>query len=339
MEALKSIIPIVVGLGILLTWSASKKYTIAIKSIVTVILVAVFCASWFVWPGRPFTGNGGYSTPSSFSSDGNVILTISGSMVMSDELAPKLAKSYMEENDYENVKIEDKDNVIEISGTLKGKKESIIVLPTSNKNGIRALDDNKTDIALSTVESPENSAFEEKEVGMDAICVVTSTSNTSIKDLTAMVAANIFEGIYSTHLNIYCMDDSNEYREFFEKEFMYGKSICRSAKIFKDEKELLSALSKDPDGIGLIDYEFAKTPGIKVVPIRDSDDYPPMLPNDITVQNEDYPLAMRIYMYSLTKTKNEHVQKFLDWIENDEGQEIVEKSGRVVRCLPLKFFL
>ena len=37
MEALKSIIPIVVGLGILLTWSASKKYTIAIKSIVTVM--------------------------------------------------------------------------------------------------------------------------------------------------------------------------------------------------------------------------------------------------------------------------------------------------------------
>ncbi len=327
MEALKSIIPIAIIIGILLTWSASKKYSFTIKAIVTSILLVVFCISWFVWPGKPFTGNvvsNGIITTSLSSSD-NVIITISGSMVMSDELAPKLAKAYMEENDYTNVEIEEKEDVIEVTGTLKGKKESIVILPTTTKTGIRDLDDNKIDIALSLVKS-ENNSFEEKEIGLDAVCVVTNKEHDET-DLSLAEIASIFEGTSKQHYNVYCLDASNEYREFFDKEVMQGKQVTSSAKIFKDEKELLKELSKDPNGIGIIDYEYVKAYDVRLVAVKEMENFSPIIPNDITVQNENYALSMRIYMYSLYKTKNEHVRRFINWIESDEGQDIVDKSG------------
>lgn len=329
MDALKSIIPIAIGIGLLLTWSMPRKYSFLIKGIISTILVAMFCVSWFVWPGRPFyhsTNNGATASLSSFSAEGDVIMTISGSVVMSDELVPKLVESYMEENGYKNVKIENKDNDIEISGTINDKRESIIILPTSNKDGIRALEDGKTDVAISLIESPENDAFEEKEIGLDAVCVITNKDN-PVTELTLAEVASIYEGTHKKQYNIYCMEEGNEYREFFDKEVMQGKRVSSSAKMFKTEKELIEALSKDPNGIGIIDFEYSESAGIRLVALKDSDNMAAIVPNDVTVQNENYSLSMRIYMYSLTKTKNDHVQKFLNWIESDEGQDIVDKSG------------
>jgi len=275
------------------------------------------------------SGNSPGSLLTPGSSD-NIILTIAGSTVMAEDLAPELAQGYMEENDYKDVTIINHGAAgSEVTGTLNGKKESILIQPVGNSAGMTALSQKKADVAISLLEAPENNQDEEKEIGMDAVGVIISKDNNTITSLSADEIADIFEGTYPTKMNLYVLDKTNEYYEYFDQEIMEKKRISTSAKGFSDEKELIAAVAKDPNGIGFVDYEFLKNSSIKVVPIKETAKSSPVLPNDLTIQSEEYPLSMRIYMYSPEKPENPHIQKFLDWIEEDEGQDIVEKTGFV----------
>jgi len=300
------------------------------KIITLVLFIAAGVVSFQMY--RNYKGISGDSPGSLLtpSSSDNIILTIAGSTVMSEDLAPELAQGYMEENGYENVTINNRGAAgSEVTGTLKGKKESILIQPVGNSAGMTAISEKKADIAISLLEAPANNNDEEKEVGMDAVGIIVSKDNKNVTALSVAEIADIFEGTSSTKMNLYVLDKTNEYYEFFDQEIMEKKRISATAKGFSDEKELLDAVAKDPNGIGFVDYEFLKNTGIRVVPIKETATSSPILPNDLTIQSEEYPLAMRIYMYSSEKPDNPHIQKFLDWIEEDEGQDIVEKTGFV----------
>lgn len=52
-------------------------------------------------------------------------------------------------------------------------------------------------------------------------------------------------------------------------------------------------------------------------------------PNVQNIKNDKYPITTSLYAVTYKNNDNENVQKLLDWILSDEGQEIIEKTGYV----------
>lgn len=66
-----------------------------------------------------------------------------------------------------------------------------------------------------------------------------------------------------------------------------------------------------------------KNPNVKTISIDGIE------PNKENIRNEKYPITSPVYAVTYKNNDNENVQKLLDWILSDEGQEIVEKTGYV----------
>jgi len=66
-----------------------------------------------------------------------------------------------------------------------------------------------------------------------------------------------------------------------------------------------------------------KNPDIKIIAV---DGVAPTVEN---VRNEKYPIITPLYAVTYEGQTNENVDKLLQWILSEEGQEIIEKTGYV----------
>ncbi len=64
-----------------------------------------------------------------------------------------------------------------------------------------------------------------------------------------------------------------------------------------------------------------KNPNVKILKIDGVE------PNIENIRNENYPITGPLYAVTYKDNKNENVQKLLDWILSEQGQEIIEKTG------------
>ena len=62
-------------------------------------------------------------------------------------------------------------------------------------------------------------------------------------------------------------------------------------------------------------------PNVKMVAI---DGIKPTLQN---ITNDTYPIVTSLYAVTYKGNKNENVERLLNWILSDEGQELVERTG------------
>lgn len=53
-----------------------------------------------------------------------------------------------------------------------------------------------------------------------------------------------------------------------------------------------------------------------------------ILPTKETIQNETYPIVDQFYVIT-TGSDNPHIEAFIDWMQSDQGQEIVDRTGYV----------
>ena len=66
-----------------------------------------------------------------------------------------------------------------------------------------------------------------------------------------------------------------------------------------------------------------KNPNVKILKVDGIE------PNVQNIKNDKYPITTSLYAVTYKNNDNENVQKLLDWILSDEGQEIIEKTGYV----------
>jgi phosphate transport system substrate-binding protein len=115
------------------------------------------------------------------------------------------------------------------------------------------------------------------------------------------VAAAFSRGPSSRHWNLYARDEKSGTWDTF-KDRVLGSSALASAKRFEDSRELATAVSRDPDGIGFVGLPYAV--GVKVLKIADRGAIA-LRPNTLTVRTEDYPLSRRLYFYVPANAKPE----------------------------------
>ena len=90
--------------------------------------------------------------------------------------------------------------------------------------------------------------------------------------------------------------------------------------------EIISDYHNYPGAIGFSFYYYAtalqKANDIKILSINGVE------PNKTNISNDSYPMSDSFYAtYLEGNRKTENIQKLINWILSDEGQELVDKSG------------
>jgi phosphate transport system substrate-binding protein len=164
----------------------------------------------------------------------------------------------------------------------------------------------------------------ERVIGLDGVTIIVNETN-PIDSLTKDEVAAIFSGASEGQKwNLYARDDKSGTYDTF-KDRVLGNRTLAGALRFEDSRALVTAVSRDRDGIGFVGLPYAV--GVKVLKISDRGAMS-LVPNTMTVRTEAYPLTRRLYLYVPDGAKPE-ARAFADFAISAAGQEVVEKAGFV----------
>jgi len=172
----------------------------------------------------------------------------------------------------------------------------------------------------------------EVRVATDGIAVYVNKSN-PISKMTIEQVRKVFIGEYKNwedlggpdeRIILYSRENSSGTYEFFKDKVLKKKDFAANAQNLVGTSALISAVSKDPFGIGFSSAAFAE--GISTVALAKDDSSNYYLPTEETIGNATYPVSRFLYFYMREDPKGD-IKKFIDWILTPEGQAIVHKAG------------
>jgi phosphate transport system substrate-binding protein len=164
----------------------------------------------------------------------------------------------------------------------------------------------------------------ERVIGLDGVTVIVNETNPTdrmTKDEVAAIFSGAGEG---RKWNLYARDDKSGTYDTFKDRVLGTRSLSGALR-FEDSRALVTAVSRDPDGIGFVGLPYAV--GVKVLKISDRGAMA-LVPNAMTVRTEAYPLTRRLYLYVPDRAKPE-ARAFADFAISTAGQDVVEKAGFV----------
>jgi phosphate transport system substrate-binding protein len=125
-------------------------------------------------------------------------------------------------------------------------------------------------------------------------------------------------------------NNSGTYHYF--REMVVGKKsdMKLGSRDMNGSKDVVSLIERTPTAIGFSGLGY-RTDKVKVLKVSKKKGDKSIEPSIATTWNNTYPIARPMFMYTPGQPP-EHVQKYIDWIETDAGQKIVEETGYV----PLK---
>ncbi|WP_430462112.1 substrate-binding domain-containing protein [Thalassolituus sp. LLYu03] len=275
------------------------------------------------------------------------LFTIQGSNTIGAELGPNLVKSYLEAKGAKNVAVQvSAENETLVSGLISatGQTVSVLIAAHGSGTGFKGLVEHSADIAaasrpakdkevallagMADLHSPES----EHIIGIDGLAIIVNSGN-QIADLSVQEIGGIFSGEYQDWselggkagpIHVYARDDKSGTYDSFTSMVMGDKSLVANAKRFESNAELSDSVSGDVYGIGFVGLSSVRS--AKLVSVSDGT-AKSLLPNKLTVATEDYALARRLFMYTDDQPENPYVSEFINFAQDDAGQQIVADTG------------
>ena len=272
-------------------------------------------------------------------SDAAVLLTLSGSSTLGANMMPQIAKQFMSELEAKDVSIQKiNDNETAVLGTIDGVDKQIIVATEGSGKGIEELKNRTVDVAMiSGGEDNVSTDFTLSAVALDGIAIVVNKVN-RVKELTKSQVKDIFLGKITDwaqvggqagQINIYARQMQSGTSEAF-KQLVLEQSVTAlsgSVNIFEDSKQLISAVEKDPFGIGFSSFSnIGATNALGLSDLGTTVQYPSVF----TIETEDYLLTRRLYLAHLPTNNNPVLSRFIEFCKADKkGQKVVAETGFV----------
>ncbi len=278
-----------------------------------------------------------------------LLFTIQGSNTVGAKLAPAWAKAYLEAKGLENVVLlpGEKDNEYFVEGENAGERAYIAIYAHGSSTGFRGLKAGTADIAMSSrpIKAVENDTIDggndltdfesEHVVAIDGLAVIVHPSN-PISSLNKTQVAQVFSGEIRNWrqlggpdlpIRVYARDNKSGTWDTF-KNIVLAKTytLSVSARRFESNDRLSERVSQDVQAIGFVG--LASVLSSKPLAISDDETHA-IFPAPIFVATEDYPLARRLFMYSVPDGGNYYSREFLRFVQTERGQKIVEKVGFV----------
>jgi phosphate transport system substrate-binding protein len=214
--------------------------------------------------------------------------------------------------------------------------------------GISALINGTVDIANASraiqqqeVTLAKNQGFTPVEfvVARDAIAVIVNPHN-PVKQLTIPQVSKIYRGEYTNWKQVGGEDrpivrvsretNSGTHVYFLETVIRLGNSKDKSmfspdTLLLPSSEGIVAEVSDNPNAIGYDGLGYV-TPQVKTIAVSRNEQSPYILPSVETVNNQSYPIARDLYMYTHNQPQGE-VKNYIDWVRSAAAQKIVEQLG------------
>lgn len=174
----------------------------------------------------------------------------------------------------------------------------------------------------------------EHVLALDGLAVIVQTSN-KVKALSLDQIAGIFAGEITSWsavggpdrpIKVHRRDDNSGTNDTFKTLVMkpLGKKYTSDAEAYESSESLSAAVSADPDAIGFIGLPYVNKAralnigskcGLNSAPSR------------FTIKTEEYPLARRLYLYTVGALADPGARALLTFALSDEAQPVVTESG------------
>ncbi|MFZ3186370.1 MAG: phosphate ABC transporter substrate-binding/OmpA family protein [Pseudomonas sp.] len=283
--------------------------------------------------------------------EGQPALQIQGSNTIGARLGPALVKGLLEEQGFQEVRIEAAKvaNEQRVSG-INAAKQRVFIEVAAHGSGTAfvALKDASAQLGASSrpIKAAEaqslsalgdfHSAAAEHIIAIDGLAVILNQQN-PLSSLTTSQIAQVFSGEITTWeelggsggpIHLYARDDNSGTFDTFKELVLTanGKTLAASSRRFESSEQLSDAVSQDPQGIGFIGLPYIRQ--AKALAVTDGQSRP-MLPTATLVATEDYPLSRRLFFYTPPSANNPWGQALVQFAHSDKGQALVEKAGFV----------
>lgn len=274
------------------------------------------------------------------------VLRVHGSNTVGATLMPALVTSWLEEKGYairSNRFTAENERVINAE---KGAELlSVEIHAHGSSTGFKSLQAEAADMSMSSrpVKQKEVHALRhmgdlsstEKEivVGVDGIAVVVHPSN-AVSSLSMQQLKQVFSGEITNWsqlggvnqtIQVYARDNASGTYDTF-KSLVLGKKkpLVTTAKRYESNDALSDDVSQDTSGIGFVGLPSIRN--AKALAIADGDNVA-ILPSELSVATEDYPLSRRLYVYAPYGNKKPLANSLSHFIKTQVGQKVVAQVG------------
>ncbi len=208
-------------------------------------------------------------------------------------------------------------------------------------NGTVDIANASRDIKQEEIEAARRNGIEPVEhiVALDAIAVIVNPNN-PVEKLTLQQISDMYTGRITNWRQVGGEDrpivllsresNSGTYVYFLEEVVRQGEEsdllFSTDTLLMPSSEGIIEEVRQNPNAIGYDGLGYV-TPHVKVVAVARSGDGPYVMPSADTVNDDSYPIARPLFMYT-DADPSEHVQTYLNWILT-EGQATVDDLGFV----------
>lgn len=274
-------------------------------------------------------------------------LKIYGSDTVGEELAPVLAKKWLQTQGYSQI-TEQKQNSEHLIKGLNGAGKSLTVgLETrGSSTGFKALESGVAHIGMASrrIKAKEVDALKkfgrcdspecEHVIALDGIAVIVNPAN-PLSELNRETLQGIFSGEIknwskaggkSGPIHLYALDGNSGTYGIFKSLVLGKDKLASGTKRDASHSAISEMVAKDPAGIGFVGLPFVHD--AKPLALTDGGAHMEE-PEAFNIATEDYFLARRLYLYAPEASAPPLARKFLNFALSDAGQKIVDEVGFV----------
>jgi phosphate transport system substrate-binding protein len=290
-----------------------------------------------------------YAVSSLPSGEPRLLFTVQGSNTVGARLMKNLLLTYFESKQARDIRAHNLpiENEYRIEGVINGELVYVNVAAHGSSTAFKGLLSGVADVGMASrrIKDKEVRALAymgdmrnfaaEHVVAIDGLAVIVNQrnplSNLSLDHLAAIFSGQVSDweevGGRPGKISIHARDNNSGTWDTF-KNLVLRKKVKLSARAVRYESndQLSDVVSQDPNAIGFVG--LASVRNSKAVGVNEQGTEP-LLPNQLTVATEDYPLARRLYVYTSPGIITPVIRDFISFSQSRRGQTQVERTGYI----------
>jgi phosphate transport system substrate-binding protein len=285
-------------------------------------------------------------------SKATILFAMKGSNTIGESLAPRLAEEFLRAEGATRTGIVETHAVEKsvLGQFADGSIQGIDFKAHGSSTGFKALAAEDTDIAMSSRRIKEKertqmrrlygdlkSVGSELTIAVDGLAVIVHPQ-LEVNTLDTETLARIFAGEIrnwqeiggpNQKISLFARDDNSGTFDTF-KSLVLGRhqvKLSEYAKRYESSGELSNMVYNTPGAIGFIGLSYVNNN--KPLALSETGVALSFKPNLFTVSTEDYVLSRRLYMYYPSNNTNSHARRFMQFVQQNQAQTVVEKTGLI----------
>lgn len=289
--------------------------------------------------------------PSTSEDKSETVLRIHGSNTIGTKLMPKLVAGYLEKKGAIQLKTTDGSNSQEKKVEFKWSNQdekayAVEIYSHGSSTSFKDFELAACDIGMTSRKINQKEIDKLKAIGLgdlstiksefiialDGISIIVNKAN-PITHLSVEQISDIFSGKITNwsqvggkdgKIKVFSRDENSGTYDIFKNLILNDKALLSEAVWIESAEELSDEVSKDANSIGFTSFSYTGDTKPLSISQGTSD---AVFPNAFNIATEEYYLSKRVYLYCPEKKQNPYAAELINYITDDEGQNIIKNCG------------